>query len=129
MPYDNPKQLMPIAASTGISIPGTAAADTVLIRLRIPRAMTVDAASIVMMTGGTAAGPTVAVQKSLAGTGAAASIGTYNVGTAADNASAALTITATNFAAGDHLLIANLAGTAASTPKVNLMLEWKEAIV
>lgn len=129
MPYDNPKQLMPIAASAGISVPGTAASDTVLIRLRVPRAMTVDAASIVMQTGGTAAGPTVAVQKSLAGTGTATNVGTYNVGTAADNTSAALTVTATNFAAGDHLLITNLAGTAASTPKANLMLEWKEAIV
>lgn len=128
MPYDNPHQLMPIAASAGISVPGTAAAATVLVRLRIPQAVTVDGASIVMMTGGTAAGPTVAIQKSLAGTGTATNVGTYNVGTAADNASADLTITNTNFAAGDHLLITNLAGTAASTPKVNLVVKWKEEV-
>lgn len=128
MPYDNPHQLMPIAASAGISVPGTAASATVLVRLRVPQAVTVDGASIVMMTGGTAAGPTVAIQKSLAGTGTATNVGTYNVGTAADNDSANLTITNTNFAAGDHLLITNLAGTAASTPKVNLVVKWKEEV-
>lgn len=128
MPYDNPHQLLPIAASAGISVPGTAAAATVLVRLRIPQAVTVDGASIVMMTGGTAAGPTVAIQKSLAGTGTATNVGTYNVGTAADNTAADLTITNTNFAAGDHLLITNLAGTAASTPKVNLLIKWKEEV-
>ena len=127
--YDKPHQLMPIAASAGISVPGTAASATVLVRLRVPHSMTIDGATIAIPTGGTAAGPTVAIQKSLGGTGTATNVGTYNVGTAADDASAALTITNTNFVAGDHLLITNLAGTAASTPKVNLLIKWKEEVV
>ena len=130
MKYDDQRfwtrQLMPIEASGGIDIPGTAAAATVLIRLRIPRAITIDEATVVAMTGGTAAGPTLALQKSLAGTGAGANFATHNFGTAADNASAALTVTSTDFVAGDHLLITNLAGTAASSPNFNLILGWKE---
>jgi len=121
------RQLMPIAASAGISVPGTAAAATTLVRLRIPRAMTIDEATVLAMTGGTAAGPTLILQKSLAGTGTAAGFATHAFGTDADNASAAITVTSTAFAAGDHLLIVNAAGTAASTPKANLLIGWKES--
>jgi len=121
------RRILPISASSGISVPGTAASDTVLIRFRITDPITVDKASVVAMTGGTAAGPNLVLQKSLAGTGTAAGFATHNFGTAADNASAALTVASTDFAAGDHLLITNAAGTAASTPKANLMIGYVES--
>jgi hypothetical protein len=128
--YDNARHLargmLNVGASTGTTIVGTAAADTVLFRYRCPRKMTFDEVTIVAMTGGTAAGPSVVVSKSLAGTGAAAGFATHAFGTDADNASAAVTTTSTDFAAGDHLLISTVAGTAASSPKALLMLGWKE---
>lgn len=130
MAYDDQRfhsrKIMPIVDSGGISVPGTAAAATELVRLRMSKDMTIDEADIVMMTGGTAAGPTLILQKSLGGTGAGAGFATYNVGTAADNSSAGLTVTSTDFTDGDHLLIVNAAGTAASTPKITLNVGWKE---
>lgn len=120
-------QLSVIGDSGGVSVAGTAAANTELFRIRLTRAMTVSEASVVAMTGGTAAsGPILAIQKSLAGTGAGTSLATHNFATSANNASAQLTVTETNFASGDHLLITNLAGTAASTPKAVVCLCWKE---
>ncbi|MEE9354199.1 MAG: hypothetical protein V3U75_01280 [Methylococcaceae bacterium] len=130
MAYDDAqfftRQVMPIADDGGISVPGTAAAATTLVRLRIPRDMTIDEADIVAMTGGTADGPNVILQKSLGGTGSGVGFATHNVGTSADNASAGLTVTSTDFTDGDHLLIVNAAGTAASTPAVTLNVGWKE---
>lgn len=131
MAYDDQRfftrQIMPIVPeSGGLSVPGTAAAATELVRLRIPRQMTIDEADIVAMTGGTADGPNVVLQKSLAGTGAGVGFATHNIGTSADNASAGLTVSSTDFADGDHLLIVNAAGTAASTPAVTLNIGWKE---
>ena len=121
------KQIMtPGAVSGGMSIPGTAAADTVLVKLRMPRPVTIDAATSANMTGGTAAGPVVLLQKSLAGTGAGVTFGSYLMGTAADASTGVFTVTSTAFASGDALLVTNLAGTAAATPKMNIAVEWKE---
>jgi hypothetical protein len=65
--------------STGLSVPGTAAADTVLLRLPFSDAITVSgSARVRLTTGGTAAGPNVTFGKSLAGTGASRCI--RNVG-------------------------------------------------
>jgi hypothetical protein len=122
---DQPKDLV-IADSGGISVPGTAAADTELVRIPINRGIKVDAIRMVAMTGGTADGPTVQVQKSLAGTGAASDIATQNVGTSADNTQFDLTVTQTDLAEGDVLIVSNAAGTAASTPKVTLNIEYRQ---
>lgn len=128
--YDDARHLargiITVGASTGTTIVGTAANNVELWRFRCPRKMTIDEATVVGMTGGTAAGPAVAVAKSLGGTGTATAIGTHTFGTDADNVSAALTVTSTDFAAGDALVVMTVAGTAASSPKALLMIGWKE---
>ena len=115
-----------IEVSGGVTVAGTAANDTVLIRIPMTDNVAVDKIRMVAMTGGTADGPVVKIQKSLAGTGAGSDIGTQNVGTSADNAAFTVTTTETDLDAGDHLLITNAAGTAASTPKVILNIGYKE---
>ena len=124
--YQSKQILTPGAVSGGMTIPGTAAADTVLVKLRMPRPVTIDAATSANMTGGTAAGPVVLLQKSLAGTGAGVTFGSYLMGTAANSSTGVFTVTSTAFASGDALLVTNLAGTAASTPTMNIAVEWKE---
>jgi hypothetical protein len=118
--------------STGLSVPGTAAADTVLLRILIPEAITVSgSARIRLTTGGTAAGPTVLICKSLAGTataGTANSFGTFTSGTAADGTSSWVTLTSTDFAAGDEIVLVNKAGTAAATPVMLFALGYVEAL-
>jgi len=123
------RNMLTCGAEAGISIPGTAASDTELVRLRIPQAFTVDQATMVVTTGGTAAGPTVQVGKSVAGTGAVTSIASQAVGTAANNASFSFTVTSTDFDAGDHLVISNVAGTSASTPVAQIVIGFKETVV
>lgn len=118
-----------IGGEGGFSVPGTAAANVELARLRMLGNRVIDAAAVVGMTGGTADGPTIALQKSLGGTGDPVSFATHNFATAADNASAALTVTSTTFVAGDHLVLANLAGTAASTPVATLNFQWRSNFV
>jgi len=124
--YDKDPQNIVIAETTGgLSVPGTAAADTELIRLPITRPIKVENIRMVAMTGGTADGPVVGIGKSLAGTGAVSAIATQNVGTSADKTGFALTVTATDLADGDHLVIYNSAGTADSTPAVTLNIEFR----
>lgn len=123
------RRILPIVASGGISVVGTAASDTVLVRLVLTDSITIDKVRAVAMTGGTAAGPNVKVQYSLAGTGAATTLATIAVGTSADNAALAPTVTSQAFIAGDHLLITLAAGTAASTPKLNITLGYKETFL
>jgi len=123
--YDDIPQAIVLGQSGGISVPGTAAADTELLRIPVNRDIKVEAIRMVAMTGGTADGPTVQIQKSLAGTGAASDIATQNVGTSADNTQFDLTVTATDIAEGDVLIVSNAAGTAASTPKVILNIEYR----
>lgn len=124
MAYDSDRSYITLGDATGVSIAGTNAAASEQFRLRIPRAMVVDEASVVAMTGGTAAGPNIVLGKSLAGTGAVAGFGTHNFGTAANNTGAAITITATSFDAGDHLVLQIAAGTAASTPKACVLVGY-----
>jgi len=120
------RQQMVVGASTGVSVPGTAASDTELFRIPITDACTIDKIRIVAMTGGTAAGPTLKFGKSLAGTGSVSQFGTNAFGTNANNAAFSVSPTSTDFAAGDHLVITNGAGTAASTPKVIINVGWVE---
>ncbi len=115
-----------LADSAGISVAGTAAADTELIRLPITDAITIDKCRIVAMTGGTAVGPTLQLGKSLGGTGAVTSIGTKAIGTSANNTGLTMTVTSTTFVAGDHLVLSNVAGTSASTPKVIVNIGYVE---
>ncbi len=130
LPYDDSRQRQQIIhapSATGLSVPGTAASATVI--LRIPLA--VDSVKLNYMrarltTGGTAAGPSVLVGKSLAGTGAATTIGTLAFGTSADGAVVNVSLTNTEFDAGDEIVLTNAAGTAASTPVIVFSLGYRE---
>lgn len=115
-----------LSADGGISVPGTAAANVELVRLPILDSITIDTARMVAMTGGTAAGPTVGIAKSLGGTGALVALATKSVGTSANNAGLTFTVTSTTLVAGDHLVLYNAAGTAASTPKVSVTIGYVE---
>jgi hypothetical protein len=135
--YDDPRRLARrfmgnAPATTGLSVPGTAASDTVLARFPLSEAITVSgSARLRLSTGGTAAGPTVLICKSLAGTataGTANAFGTWTSGTAADAATAWVSLTSTDFAAGDEIVIVNKAGTAASTPVIIYQFGYVEAL-
>jgi len=129
--YDNPRydtrQIIGIANDVGISVSGTIATAAKVARIRFPRAVKVSGVSYFNHTGGTAAGPSVTVNKSVAGTGTASAFGTANIaGTVGDNTGADMTITATEFSAGDHLIINSVAGTADATPVVSFVIEYYE---
>jgi hypothetical protein len=133
--YDSPRRqvrqmIVHAPSATGLSVPGTAASDTVLLRIPISTNVNLSGtARLRMSTGGTAAGPTITVGKSLAGTGAVVALGTYAFGTSANGAVASIGLTSTDFDPGDEVVISNVAGTAASTPVIifsipyNLSLE------
>lgn len=122
--YDSPRKQVRqcfthAPTSTGVSVPGTAAADTVLLRWPVTTNLRLaGTARLRMTTGGTAAGPTITIGKSLAGTGTVAALGTYAFGTSANGAVASIGMTATDFDPGDEIVISNVAGTAASTPVI-----------
>lgn len=130
MPYDASRlrqQIIHAPSATGLSVPGTAASATVV--LRIPLA--VDSIKLNYMrarlsTGGTAAGPNLVIGKSLAGTGAATAIGTLAFGTSADGAVVNVSLTSTEFDAGDEIVLTNAAGTAAATPVIVFALGYRE---
>lgn len=119
-------------AGVGLSVPGTAAADTLVGKpFVVPAAfgskLDLLGATAYITTGGTAAGPNVAVQRSLAGTGAWTTIATLNIGTAADASRKNFTLSAAyTITAGDSLRIANIAGTVASTPVIEVSLAFQE---
>jgi hypothetical protein len=127
--YDGPtlvkQQLTHAPSATGLSVPGTAASDTVLLRIPIVNSVTFNgSARIRMTTGGTAAGPTITFGKSLAGTGAVAAFGTQAFGTDANGTTKTTSLTSTDFDFGDELIVSNLAGTAASTPVIVFSLPY-----
>lgn len=128
--YDDPtlRQMIVFAPSaTGLSVPGTAAADTVLLRIPIAgRDVQINRLRLRMTTGGTAAGPTITVGKSLAGTGAVVACGTFAFGTSANGATGSSNLTTTSFVEGDEIIVSNLAGTAASTPVIVFSLAYKD---
>lgn len=126
-PSQAQQQIVHSPNNTGLSVPGTAASDTVLLRIPIAIPMAVKGtARIRMITGGTAAGPTITFGKSLAGTGTVAAFGTNAFGTHANGARAAVGLTETQFAAGDELVVSNLAGTAASTPVIIFSIPYDQ---
>jgi hypothetical protein len=103
---------------TGLSVPGTAASATDLLRIPAAAQLHVNKARLRLLTGGTAAGPVITFNTSLAGTGAVAPIGTHTFGTSADGSVASVTLADTVLAANDELVIQNVAGTVAATPKI-----------
>ena len=115
----------------GVSVVGTAAAITALSATtsNMPFAAKIKGATRVSSTGGTAAGPTVLVQTSLAGTGAWTSIGTAAFGTDASGIGSAFSVTETAVASGDFIRLAIAAGTAAATHTCNFMVEFTEVFV
>lgn len=123
--YDDPiirQQIM----HHGLSVPGTAASTTVLLRYPLVAGnIRLNAARLRLSTGGTAAGPTLLIGKSLAGTGVVTNIGTHAFGTSADGSVVTVNLTRTDFDPGDEVVISNLAGTAASTPVINFSLGYK----
>ncbi len=130
LPYDSSKlrcHIVHAPSATGLSVPGTAASATVLLRIPIAvDGLRINKLRVRMTTGGTAAGPAITVGKSLAGTGTVVACGTATFGTSADGAVATTTLTSTDFDAGDEIVITNLAGTAASTPVIIFALGYAE---
>lgn len=121
----------PVAlAFSAVSVAGTAASITALTgtRVSMPFKMRLRGATRLSTTGGTAAGPTVLAQYSLAGTGAWTSIGTCAFGTDADGTAADFSVTETTLADGDQFRFAVAAGTAAATHTVNFIAEFIEVM-
>jgi hypothetical protein len=116
--------------ATGLSVPGTAASDTVLLRVPFSDAISISgSARVRLTTGGTAAGPNVTFGKSLAGTGASVAFGTFVSGTAANGVASWVALATTSFAAGDELVLTNVAGTAAATPVMIFSLGYNTLLV
>lgn len=134
MAYDDQKfytkqQITFSPNNTGLSVPGTAASTTVLLRMPVTENFTVNGtARIRLITGGTAAGPTITIGKSLAGTGAVTALGTHAFGTSANGAVASLALTSTDFDPGDEIVVSNVAGTAASTPVIIFSIPYNMTV-
>lgn len=128
-PYNSDKVRQIIAFVpnlTGLSVPGTVASATDLLRIPLVHELKVNAMRIRLITGGTAAGPTITLNKSLAGTGTVSPIGTYAFGTQANGAVASVTVASTDFEANDEIVIQNVAGTVASTPAFVFSIGYKD---
>jgi hypothetical protein len=117
--------------ASNVACAGTAAAITAVdgTQWRVNFNCKVVGISAYIKTGGTAAGPVILLQRSLAGTGAYASIGTITIGTKADATGVAGAVTETDLLAGDFLQLAVGAGTAASTPTISAFLDLIENFV
>lgn len=129
LPYDADRlrqQIVFCPDYTGLSVPGTAASATVLLRIPVASPVKLNRARVRMLTGGTAAGPTITLGKSLAGTGDVSAIGTLAFGTSADGTLTTLTLASTEFDVNDEIVVTNGAGTAASTPKIVFSLGYLE---
>ena len=97
----------------------------------MPRKITVDEASVVFMAAATVASANLSIlelKKSTGGTSGGVAFGSYQTaGTTAAGTGAALTVTATDFAAGDHLIVSVAAGTNATSGWLaQLLIGWKE---
>lgn len=110
-----------------LSVPGTVASNTDLIRIPITDQCVIDKVYALAATGGTSAGLKVQFGYSLAGTGTIVPLGTLSITTVANQTPiGSVALTSQAFGAGDVFTITNLAGTVASTPVVNLNIGWKE---
>lgn len=116
----------------GKTIAGTQAASAEVFVWKVSSNLTagkVPAVAYNITTGGTAAGPAVTIERSLAGTGAAEVFGTLTFGTVANSTAGNMSITSTNFLAGDEVRIKTVVGTAASSPIVDFFIGWQERYV
>jgi hypothetical protein len=121
-----------LTGTAGImTINGTQAAAAVLDRMVFLCNAKVVAASLWAFVGGTAAAwGAVSLGKSLAGTGTASLFGTFSFSTNANNTKINAALTATAFSSGDVLVIATIAGTAASAGALgNIDVSWQENYV
>lgn len=128
-PYDDQRlrqQIVHAPTATGLSVPGTAASDTVLLRIPLVNDLKLNSGRLRCTTGGTAAGPRITVGKSVGGTGAVSAIGTYTFGTQANGAVGDISLTSTDFDQDDEIVITNLAGTVAATPVIVFALGYKD---
>jgi len=124
------KHLIIDGGGVGLSVSGTNAAAADLYRCILTENVTIDEMAVVANTGGTAAGPVCVLNTSLAGTGALTPIGTFKVGTTANNTNLpAITVASTTLSAGDHLVLQVAAGTAAVTPKFTICIGYKTNLV
>jgi hypothetical protein len=121
-----------LTGTAGImTINGTQASAAVLDRMVFLCNAKVLAASLWAFVGGTAAAWTaVSLGKSLAGTGTASLFGTFSFSTNANNTKINAALTATAFSSGDVLVIATIAGTAASAGVLgNIDVSWQQNYV
>jgi len=119
----------PVLLSYGaITVNGTQAALAAVTATQtcLPFKCKLRGATRVSTTGSTAAGPTMLVQYSLAGTGTWTSIGTCAFGTDANGAASDFSVTETALADGDCFRFAIAAGTAAAAHTVNVIAEFVE---
>jgi len=123
--HDDPTLRIPIH-HTGLSVAGTAASATDLLRVPCITGKRVNKARLRLTTGGTAAGPSITFNKSVGGTGALSPIGTHTFGTSANGAVANVTLASTDFDINDELVIQTVAGTAAATPVINLAIGYQD---
>jgi len=125
----NAKQMLRLASS--ITLTGTSAGGVIAgARVRIPFNCRIIGCSLFLTTGGTAAGPVLKLETSLAGTGAQVGIGTQTYGTQADATFSAMGVTETEVAAGDVVSLNVVGGTIASTPVVgSAILHFIESFV
>lgn len=123
------KQTLPLPA-TG-SLAGTQASSTEVAatRVTIMQPITVTDLNWKFVAGGTGAGvKSVILNKSAAGTGAAAAIGTLTIGTHATGVVVDDTVTETNLDSGDDLFVSYI-GTAATVENVQAYVQYKEHFV
>jgi hypothetical protein len=120
-------------AGTGgkLTINGTQSSEAVIERMTFLCNAKVVSASLWALVGGTAAAwNAVSLGKSVAGTGTASLFGTFSFSTNADNTKINASLTATAFSSGDVLVIATIAGTAASAGAIGVIdLGWKQNYV
>lgn len=120
-----------LAGAVALTAVGTAVAVTAIAnsQRRVPAntRITFTSVSLYVKTGGTAVGPVLNFQYSLAGTGDWTNIGSYAFGTQADDTTAVVTCDSTiELAAGDLVRWAVGAGTAVSSPVFHAVGEWIE---
>jgi len=112
-----------------VSVDGTIAADAEISRITAFTNIRAIEAQVPVHTGGTAAGPQFTIGKSLAGTGAVVAFGTINVGTSADSTVLDIALTETDINDGDDIVVQKLAGTAAETPSISVILSYAENFI
>lgn len=124
--YSTNKQIaMP---ATG-ALNGTRAAAVELSRMTFMHNATVTDANAYLSAGGTQANISILVGKSLGGTGATSAIGTVALGTNASKSVVDGSVTSTDFANGDDLVIQVALGTATTVPNAIPYVNFKEHFV